>query len=208
MPACLTLACDAVRRLRVTSNLAVLDLDSLLILQLFCVIIVLNKNETAPNDCGRKAAEPKVKVPPPISDEDIRAAYESALTKFDSLDHWFSSGGNVKSVSQTLFEEIAEDLGCISEDAKDTSKKKKKKKPINEASGGGAAGQSEGNGGGCGAAEHCEFARGTVRSFRKCGCSECTKQLAKQQFIKTYVMRQVGSAFGGWKVRAAGGGGL
>ena len=142
-----------------------------------------------------------MKVPPPVSDEDMRAAYESALTKFDSLDHWFSSGGNVKSVSQTLFEEIAEDLGCISEDAKDTSKKKKK--PIKKAE----AGQS-GGGGAADVAEHCEFARGTVRSFRKCGCSECTKQLAKQQFIKTYVMRQVGSAFGGWKVRAAGGGGL
>ena len=46
----------------------------------------------------RQQKSSKPKQPAPISDEDLRTAFDSALTKFDALEDWFASGANVKQV--------------------------------------------------------------------------------------------------------------
>ena len=100
-------------------------------------------------------------------------------------------GASMKTVSNTLYDEIAEDLDCF---------KIPEKTPNGEGS---AAG-----GGGSGNAEKCNYAHGHVKSFKKCGCGRCTKQIARQSAVRGYVNKQVGTAFGSWKARKSGSGGF
>jgi len=100
-----------------------------------------------------KKKAPKAPAAALLDEDDVRAAYDSALTKYDDLQAWFSSGASMKQVSSTIVNEMLTDFGCRDQDA---------------------PARTEAEDGGC------AYAFGKVKSFQKCGCPECKKQLGKQ----------------------------
>ena len=158
------------------------------------------------------------KGPAPIDVETLNAAFESALTKYDTLDAWFEKS-NVKQISNTLFDEMSEDVGVLSDEEPKAAAKVVELLAQQVAAGGEPIA--------------CDFSNGKVKSFRACSCEFCKAMLAKQvsvapcclwshaafddedtslfafqAHLRHFVMRNVGQAFGGWKARKAGAGGF